>query len=255
MSKWEKGLSSPDAEMVVSIAKVLGVSAAELIAGDAAKIHENEAEIERLSKINEQLINSGRRMRTRNRRAFATLTALLVLAAVVFAMFAVREHQKKGYRVSGTEHLGSLTYRIPEGFRHSENDVGVTVETDGICRISAKLYRNYEDMAEIRIGEEGEFDPKRIEEFRNQYPYSKEIRHLSTAELPDETVFLIAATDGGPGEDGYYRNGSYYRAFFVLSGRMYRIEILNGKDVLRRGEFVVSQMAADETQSDEFWDR
>ena len=61
ISKWEKGLSVPDAEMLIRIAEILEVSVSELL---GAKI-ENEVDrndvAEQLSRINEQLAVKNRR--------------------------------------------------------------------------------------------------------------------------------------------------------------------------------------------------
>ena len=56
VSKWEKGLSVPDADLLVKLADVLEVSVAELLGGN---IHNNEDTnelAEQLSRINEQFV-------------------------------------------------------------------------------------------------------------------------------------------------------------------------------------------------------
>lgn len=63
VSKWEKGLSVPDAELLIRLAEVLEVSVAQLLGGEAATATEEkpDAMIEQLSRINEQLAIKNRR--------------------------------------------------------------------------------------------------------------------------------------------------------------------------------------------------
>ena len=52
VSKWEKGLSAPDADAVIKLAEVFGVSVNELL-GEEIKIEENRLEVaEQLSRLN-----------------------------------------------------------------------------------------------------------------------------------------------------------------------------------------------------------
>ena len=63
VSKWEKGLSVPDAELLIRLAEVLEVSVAQLLGGEAETATEDkpDAMIEQLSRINEQLAIKNRR--------------------------------------------------------------------------------------------------------------------------------------------------------------------------------------------------
>lgn len=63
VSKWEKGLSVPDAELLIRLAEVLEVSVAQLLGGAAETATEEkpDAMIEQLSRINEQLAIKNRR--------------------------------------------------------------------------------------------------------------------------------------------------------------------------------------------------
>lgn len=63
VSKWEKGLSVPDAELLIRLAEVLEVSVAQLLGGEAGTATEEkpDAMIEQLSRINEQLAIKNRR--------------------------------------------------------------------------------------------------------------------------------------------------------------------------------------------------
>lgn len=61
VSKWEKGLSVPDAEMLIKIADIFELSVSELLGGTIE--HENNRNdiAEQLSRINEQLALKNRR--------------------------------------------------------------------------------------------------------------------------------------------------------------------------------------------------
>lgn len=63
VSKWEKGLSVPDAELLIRLAEVLEVSVAQLLGSEAEAATEEkpDAMIEQLSRINEQLAIKNRR--------------------------------------------------------------------------------------------------------------------------------------------------------------------------------------------------
>lgn len=61
VSKWEKGLSVPDADSLQKIAEVLDVPVSQLLGADIAN-DENKNEVaEQLAKINEQLVIKNRR--------------------------------------------------------------------------------------------------------------------------------------------------------------------------------------------------
>ena len=63
VSKWEKGLSVPDAVMLQRIADVLDVSVNQLLGSVAVSEKENDAIVEQLARINEQLAVKNRRSR------------------------------------------------------------------------------------------------------------------------------------------------------------------------------------------------
>lgn len=78
VSKWEKGLSVPDADMLQRIAEVLEVDTSQLL-GSPAQQHENADMIaEQLSRINEQLVVKN----NRTRKIWKTV-------GIIFAVFIV----------------------------------------------------------------------------------------------------------------------------------------------------------------------
>ena len=84
ISKWEKGLSVPDAEMLIKIAEILEVSVGELL-GEKIENETNRNDIaEQLSRINEQLA-------IKNRRSKTILKVILgfIIAVVVINVFLI----------------------------------------------------------------------------------------------------------------------------------------------------------------------
>lgn len=87
VSKWEKGLSVPDADALIRLAEVLEVSVSELL---GAKIESENAAAdvaEQLSRINEQLAIRNRRSRRIWKAIAIILAAIVVLNAVAIILF------------------------------------------------------------------------------------------------------------------------------------------------------------------------
>lgn len=63
ISKWEKGLSVPDAEIVTKLAQELDVTVSQLLGADMKLENGNNAIAEQLARINEQLARRNRRAR------------------------------------------------------------------------------------------------------------------------------------------------------------------------------------------------
>ncbi len=95
VSKWEKGLSVPDAELLIRLAEVLEVSVAQLLGGEAETATEEkpDAMIEQLSRINEQLAIKNRRAKRLWKIVAWILGAIaaLIILCLVFnvAVFSV----------------------------------------------------------------------------------------------------------------------------------------------------------------------
>ena len=72
VSKWEKGKSVPDADLLSDMAEVLDVTVSELLGEKAIERNDQNAIIEQLSRINEQ-------MAVRNRRASRMIRTMGIL--------------------------------------------------------------------------------------------------------------------------------------------------------------------------------
>ena len=89
VSKWEKGLSVPDADTLIRLAEVLEVSVSELL---GAKIENENAAAdvaEQLSRINEQLAIRNRRSRRIWKAIAIILATIVVINAVAIILFNV----------------------------------------------------------------------------------------------------------------------------------------------------------------------
>lgn len=82
ISKWEKNLSVPDADTLIRLAEILGVSVSELL---GSKIETENGNVtndvaEQLSRINEQLAIKNRR----SRRIWKAIAAIAIILVVFF---------------------------------------------------------------------------------------------------------------------------------------------------------------------------
>lgn len=86
ISKWEKGISVPDADMLIRISEILELSVSELL---GAKITEemNQSEVaEQLARINEQLAAKNRRTRRILRIAMGFLIGIVVFYIILLIL-------------------------------------------------------------------------------------------------------------------------------------------------------------------------
>ena len=114
ISKWEKGLSVPDAEMLLRLAEVLDTTVSRLL---GAEIPADEADrdhlAEQLSRINEQLAVRNRRGRFILRLVLGILAAFAVfnILLILFSYGACRSYQDPVQTVTSAQQLepdGSL---------------------------------------------------------------------------------------------------------------------------------------------------
>lgn len=119
ISKWEKGLSVPDAENLTRIADFLEVSVSELL---GAKIEEKDTNeiATQLALLNEQLANQSRRSK---KILKGILIVIISVALVLFILstasfFALQSHQSSGitthvqltFTLDGKEYGYGITY-------------------------------------------------------------------------------------------------------------------------------------------------
>ena len=84
VSKWEKGLSVPDAATLQNIAEVLEVNVNELLGADLVQDADRNEVAEQLSRINEQLA-----IRNRRWRKFWKILGVIILAVTILWVMLV----------------------------------------------------------------------------------------------------------------------------------------------------------------------
>ncbi len=107
VSKWEKGLSVPDAELLGKLADELEVPVAELLGAPIAEPAEQNAVAEQLARINEQLVIKNRRARRIWRTVAIVLGAVvalnLILAVLGITVYSVQTGSEGSATVYETE--------------------------------------------------------------------------------------------------------------------------------------------------------
>lgn len=84
ISKWEKGLSVPDADMLIRIAEILETSVSELLGAKIVDKADTNHVAEQLSRINEQLA-----MKNRRAKLFWKIILGAIIAVIVFNILLV----------------------------------------------------------------------------------------------------------------------------------------------------------------------
>lgn len=121
VSKWEKGLSVPDAETLQKIAQELEVNVNELL-GAEIKYEDNRNEIaDQLARINEQLAVQNRRT-GRIIKTIAIVLAIFVIGRILLVAAGVTlySHHKTGYATSYSMNEADPVY--------SENEVKAAMD-------------------------------------------------------------------------------------------------------------------------------
>ena len=104
VSKWENGLSVPDAEMLQKIAETLEVSVSQLLGADILDNAENRNEVaEMLAKINEQLAIRNRRGKLIFKIILTVLAVMIVMPLILSILFMVNLDSSQNTAVGKTE--------------------------------------------------------------------------------------------------------------------------------------------------------
>ena len=80
VSKWEKGLSVPDADLLLRLSEVLEVPVAQLLGSEVPREAPADQVAQQLARINEQLAIKNRRAR----RVWQVIAGILIAIAVLF---------------------------------------------------------------------------------------------------------------------------------------------------------------------------
>lgn len=100
VSKWEKGFSVPDAEVLQKLADVLEVDIKQLLGAEIEVEKNNNEVVEQLAKINEQLIIKNRR----SKRIWKTVGIILIIIIVFQLLLLVLSYSAfESYTTDGTQ--------------------------------------------------------------------------------------------------------------------------------------------------------
>ena len=104
VSKWEKGLSVPDADLLIRLAEVFDVPVSQLLGARIENEQEINAVAEQLARINEQLAIKNRRARRVWKVVAIVLASIVLLYIIAIVMLiAVRSDFSKDPVVTVTE--------------------------------------------------------------------------------------------------------------------------------------------------------
>ena len=89
VSKWEKGLSVPDADMLSQIAEVLDTKVSVLLGGTITEETDKDAVAEQLAKISEQLAINNRRSKAIWKTIGMIVLAIMLLNILAITLFRI----------------------------------------------------------------------------------------------------------------------------------------------------------------------
>ncbi len=111
VSKWEKGLSVPDADMLMRLAEILETTVSTLLGSAIPDEKEPDDIAEQLARINEQLAVKNRR----SRRIWRTVAAVLIALAVIYILLiALNVIAFESLKSTGQSEMRETSYVISE---------------------------------------------------------------------------------------------------------------------------------------------
>ena len=111
ISKWEQGLSVPDAEMLVSISEALDTSVSTLLGQTITEVENNELKIisEKLELINRQLYQQIKSKRKKNLSLLIIANIIIVLTFILF-LFLNSSYLNWNYNNPETAVMGVIVH-------------------------------------------------------------------------------------------------------------------------------------------------
>ena len=163
ISKWEKGYSVPDADMLAKLAEEMEVSVGELLGAEEISSEKNDALADQLARINEQLSIKNRR----SKRIWKTVIILAVVFFVViplavsipgFIMYSSHTGESTGDGITEWEYsLDGKDYKYE--IRYGKNYNIVSYSSDGDSTIDEELnLDSYTDANEVKERIESYFE-------------------------------------------------------------------------------------------------
>lgn len=170
VSKWEKGLSVPDADALADLAEVFGVSVGELLGGDVQPDPDRDLVAEQLAIMNEQLAEQNRSYR-KTRKTVLVILAIIVLIPLSMP-FLTRCAQNANDNASVTVPTASLV------IQRNDQTYGYTIGFDE----NHRMVWQSGDPWVVEIAES--FGTDDAEEILDRLVV--ELRHMGATVLPGE---------------------------------------------------------------------
>ena len=163
ISKWEKGYSVPDADMLAKLAEEMEVSVGELLGAEEISSEKNDALADQLARINEQLSIKN----PRSKRIWKTVIILAIVFFVViplavsipgFIMYSSHTGESTGDGITEWEYsLDGKDYKYE--IRYGKNYNIVSYSSDGDSTIDEELnLDSYTDANEVKERIESYFE-------------------------------------------------------------------------------------------------
>lgn len=137
VSKWEKGLSVPDAELLTLLAEELETDVGVLLGAKVETAAEENAIVEQLSRLNEQLAIRNRRSRkiwkTFAVIGIAIIVIPLILSVLGLTLFSIHDHgvQTQAGSVHYQYQTGDYSYNIDVNYDDRYKVVAFGVDSPG----------------------------------------------------------------------------------------------------------------------------
>lgn len=149
VSKWEKGLSVPDAETLQKLAEVLDITVSQLLGAEMPDKPENNNEIaEQLSRINEQLAIKNRRAHKVWKAIVIILILIIIISALFYISYTMRHENNK---VAGTTEFTCILDGEEYWYSIQYNDNYQVLSTSGDAYIddyiNTEIYRDANQLA------------------------------------------------------------------------------------------------------------
>ncbi len=109
ISKWETGLSVPDAEMIVTISELFETPVSEILGENIESKEKNDLKVisEKLEVINEQLANNQKEKRKKRIQVLIIIDICIILLFILFAILD-RPYQTWDYSITEWAILGTF---------------------------------------------------------------------------------------------------------------------------------------------------
>ena len=211
VSKWERGLSLPDASKYQQVCDILGITLNEFFAGE-------DLAAENISLQADKNLREVSLMELRKRKNLKKIIILLLLTIVVLVAVLISTSNIK--RESNDNRVGNLTYRSTTAdsrythYSDGEAMTGVTLESDGKMVVTRKIYfsmdmmnlitveqsqyKNYEDAFDVLGGDVQYKEYKRYAgKEKDDITPDKAVKEILVGTLEGGGVMAWIYTDAG----------------------------------------------------------